>query len=128
MRFDHQNLPKACFSVFQVVARDDDQGANSQLSYMLSGGNDEGAFSLSSSGQLSLTQTLDREAQEKYILLITATDSGKTASEVWSGCFHLDVFEMFERWFLLALQDYVPGYKKFQNLLFMSELIPNSAC
>lgn len=64
----------------QVVARDDDQGANGQLSYMLSGGNEEGAFSLSSSGQLSLTQTVDREARSKYILLITATDSGETPS------------------------------------------------
>uniref|UniRef100_A0A8D0CWR8 FAT atypical cadherin 4 n=1 Tax=Sander lucioperca TaxID=283035 RepID=A0A8D0CWR8_SANLU len=74
-------------SPYTVVARDDDQGANGQLSYMLSGGNDEGAFSLSSSGQLSLTQTLDREAQGKYILLVTATDSGKTAVEVLScGC------------------------------------------
>uniref|UniRef100_A0A8C6NJE5 Protocadherin Fat 4 n=1 Tax=Nothobranchius furzeri TaxID=105023 RepID=A0A8C6NJE5_NOTFU len=68
-----ENLPR---NILQVVARDDDQGANGQLSYMLSGGNDEGAFTLSSSGQLSLTQTLDREAQGKYILLITATDSG----------------------------------------------------
>lgn len=51
---------------------------------MLSGGNDEGVFSLSSSGQLSLTQTLDREAQGKYVLLITATDSGTTTREVWS--------------------------------------------
>lgn len=50
---------------------------------MLSGGNDDGAFSLSSSGQLSLTQTLDREAQEKYILLITATDSGTTRVKLW---------------------------------------------
>uniref|UniRef100_A0A8C9XWP0 FAT atypical cadherin 4 n=1 Tax=Sander lucioperca TaxID=283035 RepID=A0A8C9XWP0_SANLU len=72
-------------SPYTVVARDDDQGANGQLSYMLSGGNDEGAFSLSSSGQLSLTQTLDREAQGKYILLVTATDSGKTAVEVLSS-------------------------------------------
>ena len=69
------------FFLNQVVARDDDQGGNSQLSYMLSGGNDEGAFSLSSRGQLSLTQTLDREAQGKYILLITAADSG--TAEVW---------------------------------------------
>lgn len=67
--------------LFQVVARDDDQNANGQLSYMLSGGNDEGTFSLSSSGQLSLTQTLDREAQGKFILLVTATDSGMTAAD-----------------------------------------------
>uniref|UniRef100_A0A3B5RCH3 Protocadherin Fat 4 n=1 Tax=Xiphophorus maculatus TaxID=8083 RepID=A0A3B5RCH3_XIPMA len=68
-----ENLPK---NILQVVARDDDQGANGQLSYMLSGGNDEGAFTLSSSGQLSVTQTLDRETRGKYTLLITATDSG----------------------------------------------------
>lgn len=60
----------------QVVARDDDHGANGQLSYVLSGGNEEGAFSLSSSGQLGLTQTVDREARSQYVLLVTATDSG----------------------------------------------------
>lgn len=109
---------EACFCVFQVVARDDDQGANGQLSYMLSGGNDEGAFSLSSSGQLSLTQTLDREAQGKYILLITATDSGETAGEVLScegGWYHL---ELFERWFMLALQYCVSVYSVPKSVVY----------
>lgn len=63
------------------MARDDDLGSNGQLNYMLSGGNEEGAFSLSSNGQLILTQTLDREAQGKYTLVITATDSGKNTAE-----------------------------------------------
>ncbi|XP_029020737.1 protocadherin Fat 4 isoform X2 [Betta splendens] len=71
-----ENLEELPRSILQVVARDDDQGANSQLSYMLTGGNEQGAFSLSSSGQLSLSHTLDREAQGTYVLLITATDSG----------------------------------------------------
>lgn len=70
-----------------MVARDDDQGANGQLSYVLSGGNDDGAFSLSSGGQLSLTQTVDREARGEYILLITATDSGRTAGRRHLGLF-----------------------------------------
>ena len=61
----------------KVVARDDDQGSNGQLSYTLNGGNEEGAFSLSSSGHLSLIRTLDREVQEKYTLIVTAIDSGK---------------------------------------------------
>ncbi|CAB1455765.1 unnamed protein product [Pleuronectes platessa] len=82
-----ESLPK---NILQVVARDDDQGAHSQLSYMLSGGNDEAAFSLSSSGQLSLTQTLDREAQGKYVLLVTATDSGTTAG--WKLATNLEMF------------------------------------
>ncbi|RVE67603.1 hypothetical protein OJAV_G00104590 [Oryzias javanicus] len=71
-----ENLPK---DILQVVARDDDQGANSQLSYMLSGGDEEGAFTLSSAGQLSVTKTLDRELGAEYTLLITATDSGSPA-------------------------------------------------
>lgn len=71
-----------------MVARDDDQGANGQLSYVLSGGNDDSAFSLSSGGQLSLTQTVDREARGKYLLLITAADSGTTRT---ARC-HLGLF------------------------------------
>ncbi|XP_061109179.1 protocadherin Fat 4 isoform X2 [Conger conger] len=68
-----RNLPK---TILQVVARDDDQGLNGQLTYILSGGNEEGAFSLSHDGQLSITQSLDREAQDSYTLVITASDSG----------------------------------------------------
>ncbi|KAG7461989.1 hypothetical protein MATL_G00197140 [Megalops atlanticus] len=68
-----KNLPK---TILQVVARDDDQGTNGQLTYVLSGGNEDGAFSLSSNGQLSLIQSLDREVQDTYTLIITATDSG----------------------------------------------------
>ncbi|CAB1337314.1 unnamed protein product [Coregonus sp. 'balchen'] len=55
-----------------------------QLCYMLSGGNEEGAFSLSSNGQLILTQTMDREAKGNYTLVITATDSAPDALVV--GC------------------------------------------
>ncbi|KAJ8373355.1 hypothetical protein AAFF_G00265990 [Aldrovandia affinis] len=68
-----RNLPR---TVLQVVARDDDQGSNGQLTYALSGGNEDGAFSLSPGGQLTLTQSLDREAEDTHTLIITATDSG----------------------------------------------------
>jgi len=59
------------------VARDDDQGLNSKLTYVLVSGNEEGAFILSASGELRLVQSLDRERKEQYVLLITAADSGK---------------------------------------------------
>ncbi|XP_016096583.1 protocadherin Fat 4-like [Sinocyclocheilus grahami] len=71
------NLPK---NILQVVARDDDLGTNGQISYSLSSGNDAGAFSLTSGGQLNLIRTLDRETQDKYTLIITAHDAGKTAA------------------------------------------------
>ena len=44
---------------------------------MLVAGNEEGAFTLSASGELRLVQSLDREAKEQYVLLITAADAGK---------------------------------------------------
>ncbi|CAM4658808.1 unnamed protein product [Lepidochelys kempii] len=69
-------LPKV---ILQVVARDDDQGLNGKLTYLLVGGNEAGAFTLSASGELHLVQTLDRETKERYILLITAADSGSPA-------------------------------------------------
>lgn len=62
----------------QVVARDDDQGSNSKLSYVLLGGNEDGAFTLSDSGELQVTQSLDRETKEYFVLTVTATDSGKS--------------------------------------------------
>lgn len=66
--------------MWQVLARDDDLGSNGQISYSLSSGNEAGAFSLTSGGQLSLIRTLDRETQDKYTLIITAHDAGKSGS------------------------------------------------
>ncbi|XP_075056154.1 protocadherin Fat 4 [Mixophyes fleayi] len=71
-----ETLPKI---VLQVVARDDDQGINSRLTYALASGNKDEAFRLSPNGQLSVVKSLDREVKEQYILLITATDSGSPA-------------------------------------------------
>uniref|UniRef100_A0A663MGM7 Protocadherin Fat 4 n=1 Tax=Athene cunicularia TaxID=194338 RepID=A0A663MGM7_ATHCN len=71
-----ETLPKV---ILQVVARDDDQGLNSKLTYVLVAGNEEGAFTLSASGELRLVQSLDRETKEQYVLLITAADAGSPA-------------------------------------------------
>lgn len=59
------------------MARDDDQGLNSKLSYFLTYGNEDGAFTLSANGELHLVQSLDREKKKEYIMLVTAVDSGK---------------------------------------------------
>ncbi|XP_016110127.1 protocadherin Fat 4 [Sinocyclocheilus grahami] len=68
-------LKEVCV-VWQVLARDEDLGSNGQISYSLSSGNEAGAFSLTSGGQLNLIRTLDRETQDKYTLIITAQDAG----------------------------------------------------
>ncbi|XP_042324434.1 protocadherin Fat 4 isoform X2 [Sceloporus undulatus] len=74
-----ENLERLPKIILQVVARDDDQGLNSKLTYLLIDGNEDGAFILSPSGELHLVQSLDREKKEQYIMLITATDSGSPA-------------------------------------------------
>ncbi|XP_062839712.1 protocadherin Fat 4 [Anolis carolinensis] len=71
-----ENLEKLPKLILQVVARDDDQGLNSKLTYLLVGGNEDGAFTLSPSGDIHLVKSLDREKKEQYVMLITATDSG----------------------------------------------------
>uniref|UniRef100_A0A8D0QTT7 Protocadherin Fat 4 n=1 Tax=Sus scrofa TaxID=9823 RepID=A0A8D0QTT7_PIG len=74
-----ENLGTLPRTILQVVARDDDQGSNSKLSYVLSGANEDSAFTLSASGELRVTQSLDRETKEHFVLSITATDSGSPA-------------------------------------------------
>lgn len=59
-----------------MVARDDDQGLNSKLAYALAAGSEDSAFTLSAAGELRVTQSLDRETKEHFVLMITATDSG----------------------------------------------------
>ncbi|XP_042548928.1 protocadherin Fat 4, partial [Dipodomys spectabilis] len=70
-----ENLGTLPRTILQVVATDHDQGQNSKLSYVLCGGNEEQAFTLSASGELRVTQSLDRETKEHFVLLISATDS-----------------------------------------------------
>ncbi|XP_067890511.1 protocadherin Fat 4-like [Heterodontus francisci] len=62
--------------MYQVLGRDDDLGSNSKLSYKIIRGNEDGKFSISANGGLSLVQSLDREFQEEYMLLVTAADAG----------------------------------------------------
>lgn len=59
-----------------MVARDDDQGPNSRLSYVLLGGNEDNAFALTASGELRVIQSLDREARDNFVLVVTAADAG----------------------------------------------------
>lgn len=66
-----------------MVARDDDQGPNSQLSYVLLGGNEDNAFALTASGELRVTQSLDREARDHFVLVVTAADAGVSLLLLW---------------------------------------------
>uniref|UniRef100_A0A0P4WGF4 Cadherin domain-containing protein n=1 Tax=Scylla olivacea TaxID=85551 RepID=A0A0P4WGF4_SCYOL len=65
--------------IHTVLATDRDAGLNGQVRYSITGGNVNNKFSIeSSSGQLS-SRPLDREAQAKYFLVVTAEDRAQSA-------------------------------------------------
>ncbi|XP_055493537.1 protocadherin Fat 4, partial [Leucoraja erinacea] len=72
-----ENINKVPQVVYQLLGLDDDLDSNSELTYKISRGNEEGKFSLSTNGELRLVQILDREVQGEYTLLVTATDAGE---------------------------------------------------
>nr|XP_006817814.1 PREDICTED: protocadherin Fat 4-like [Saccoglossus kowalevskii] len=62
-----------------LACSDNDLGVNSDLSYQITAGNDEGKFTLESTGsgvRILLQQILDIENTAQYTLTVTAYDSG----------------------------------------------------
>lgn len=59
-----------------MSALDEDLGLNSQLTYSIVRGNEEGLFSLSPNGNLSVLRSLDRERRTQHTLHVMAVDSG----------------------------------------------------
>ena len=70
------------FNVLQVVAFDmDEQGnPNSDITYSITGGNDEGRFAIdASTGQIQVVQSLDFETTPSYTLDLLVVDMGTPA-------------------------------------------------
>ena len=64
--------------VVKVSATDKDSGVNSEIAYGFLDGNEEGKFSIdSTSGQIILVKELDRETEDEYVLVVSATDGGQ---------------------------------------------------
>uniref|UniRef100_A0A8V5GKM8 Uncharacterized protein n=1 Tax=Melopsittacus undulatus TaxID=13146 RepID=A0A8V5GKM8_MELUD len=73
-----ENAPEGSI-VLKVVATDQDEGVNGEISYQFSqaGGQSYSAFNIDAvSGEIKLTKPLDFEAAEKHELKIRATDGG----------------------------------------------------
>ncbi|XP_068760232.1 protocadherin Fat 4-like [Montipora capricornis] len=65
-------------SVTTVFAKDDDAGKNSEITYAIKSGNEQGTFNLNgTSGLIALQRSLDRETKASYQLVVTAVDHGK---------------------------------------------------
>lgn len=72
-----ENTPRGRL-VLRISARDADSGENARLSYRLIGGDGAGHFQLhQSSGELRVRNPVDREAQDKFVLLVEARDAGR---------------------------------------------------
>ncbi|XP_019623295.1 PREDICTED: protocadherin Fat 4-like [Branchiostoma belcheri] len=63
-------------SLLQLNCTDADVDANGELSYLISAGNDEGIFNISSDGTISLDKEADFETTTSYSLAVVATDGG----------------------------------------------------
>uniref|UniRef100_A0A8C9F9H4 FAT atypical cadherin 4 n=1 Tax=Pavo cristatus TaxID=9049 RepID=A0A8C9F9H4_PAVCR len=59
---------------FKVQASDKDSGVNGEIAYSIIEGNAGDAFGIFPDGQLYIKSELDRELQERYILLVVASD------------------------------------------------------
>ncbi|KAK2846751.1 hypothetical protein Q5P01_009750 [Channa striata] len=60
----------------QVSALDEDLGTNSQLTYFIQKGNNDGLFSITPNGTFQILHSLDREKASLFNVTITAVDSG----------------------------------------------------
>lgn len=72
------------YPLLHVIAIDRDSRDNGRVSYTITSGNEDGAFSLDSvSGILAVTRPLDRESQNQYALNVTASDHGRPPKSSW---------------------------------------------
>uniref|UniRef100_H3AIL3 Cadherin domain-containing protein n=1 Tax=Latimeria chalumnae TaxID=7897 RepID=H3AIL3_LATCH len=59
---------------FKVQATDSDSGVNGEITYDIIGGNTGNTFGIFPDGQLYIKVELDREVQDRYLLLVVAAD------------------------------------------------------
>ena len=72
------------YPLLHVIAIDRDSRNNGRVSYAVTSGNEDGAFSLdAATGILAVTRPLDRESQNEYELNVTATDHGSPSKSSW---------------------------------------------
>lgn len=65
-------------AVIKVSATDDGLLGRDSITYSISNGNSKGLFTVNpTSGAISVAGRLDRETQERHVLMVTATDSGR---------------------------------------------------
>ena len=80
--------------VAHISAIDEDLLENSQLTYSITSGNINGAFSIkSSTGEIFLEKLLDREVLSNYVVGINAVDSGKNVQLTGTTTLYIHVLD-----------------------------------
>ncbi|KAK2824047.1 hypothetical protein Q5P01_021222 [Channa striata] len=75
-----ENIPRDR-SVVHLSCSDNDAGLNAELSYFITGGNQDGKFSVGfRDGVVRTVVGLDRETQAAYVLVVEAIDNGPAGS------------------------------------------------
>jgi len=72
-----ENMGDLPVSVLRVSAYDADASPNQQIRYLMKDG-DKGTFRINTStGEITVHRTLDREVQSEYLLTVVAMDAGE---------------------------------------------------
>lgn len=80
--------------VIRVYASDADEGINGDIYYSLTGGNEEGKFSIEpSTGQITLIEELDRETTARYVLTVVAEDAALSNKQSSTTSVIVDVLD-----------------------------------
>ncbi|XP_037533900.1 cadherin-23 [Nematolebias whitei] len=75
-----ENIPRD-YIVARLICTDNDTGLNAELSYFITGGNQDGKFSVGfRDGIVRTVVGLDRETQAAYTLVVEAIDNGPAGS------------------------------------------------
>ncbi|KAL5011815.1 hypothetical protein ScPMuIL_010366 [Solemya velum] len=82
-------------SVVKVEASDLDDGENGMITYLIITGNEAGIFEINpGTGLISLNAVIDRETEDHYHLVVTATDSGQIVKFTATAKVEIEILDM----------------------------------
>uniref|UniRef100_A0A8C9R1A2 Protocadherin Fat 4 n=1 Tax=Scleropages formosus TaxID=113540 RepID=A0A8C9R1A2_SCLFO len=110
-----ENIPPGS-SIISLKASDADDGPNAQMAYSITSGDSLGQFTINSDGVLKTKQTLDRETQSFYNLLVTVNDLALPPMTRFTSTAQVSII-------LLDVNDCAPSFTS-QKMTYIQENTP----
>ncbi|KAL4641609.1 protocadherin Fat 4 [Arapaima gigas] len=110
-----ENIPPGS-SVISVKASDADDGPNAQMAYNIASGDSLGQFTIDNDGVLKTKQTLDRETQSFYNLVVTVNDLALPPATRFTSTAQVSII-------LLDVNDCSPSFTS-QKMTYVQENTP----